>query len=138
MAVVVQHRQARRLQAFVEFVACRNDVGDVGVQGDELDVVGSYGTREHDAVVVVVLLDSGRQKALDADAVAAHDDRVTPAVLIRVVSLESLAEVCAQLEDVADLDAAHLGQGASARNLHSNPACALAMSPTTWAWKSLG
>src|SRR3990172_7515477 len=67
-----------------------------------------------DAVVVVVLLDGGGDDARDADAVAAHghDDALSGFVEHRGVQL--LAVLGAELEDVADLDAAADAEGAAA------------------------
>ena len=61
---------------------------------------------EDDAAFVVALLDGGADDARDADAVAAHFHDLVLALLIQERAFQRLGVLGAQLEDVADLDAA--------------------------------
>src|SRR3989338_2573450 len=72
------------------------------------------GAGPDDAVVVVVLLDGGGDDARDADAVAAHGHDDALSSLIEHCGVQLLAVLGAELEDVADLDAAADAEGAAA------------------------
>ena len=60
------------------------------------------------------LLGDRRDRARDADAVGAHRDRDQLAVLVQHLQVERLGVLAAELEDVADLDAAGDAQRAAA------------------------
>jgi hypothetical protein len=77
----------------------------VHVERDDLDLVGRNCHGPDDAVLVVVLLDDGRQRAGDADAVAAHLEGLLDAVLVGEGGAHGLGVLGAQLEDLAHLDA---------------------------------
>jgi len=47
--------------------------------------------REDDAIIIMGLLYSCRNCPADADAVAAHDHRLSPALLVKVGAIHSLA-----------------------------------------------
>src|SRR5690606_35539898 len=82
--------------------------------GDHVHVGGGHGARPDDALVVVGLLDDGGDHAGDPDAVGAHGDPLGLAVRAERVHLEGVGVLAAQLEEVADLDAARAVQGAAA------------------------
>src|SRR5690606_27460673 len=82
------------------------DVGVVGAQVDDHHVEGGHGVRPDDAALVVAGLDDGAQQARDADAVGAHVDRRVLAVGALDVGLHGGGVFGAEVEDVADLDAA--------------------------------
>ena len=64
------------------------------------------GRRKHDTALVIALLDGGSDDAGDADAVAAHFHDLALAVFVQVGALQGLGVFPAQLEDVADFNAA--------------------------------
>ena len=61
--------------------------------------------RPHDAPVVVVLLDRGRDHPGHPDPVAAHDQAERPTGVVEHDRAHRLAVLVAELEDVPDLDA---------------------------------
>ena len=83
-------------------------VDDLAVGGERQDghLGRSDAHRPHDAVLVVVLLDDGGERARDAHAVAAHDERLLGAVLVGEGRAHGLGVLRAELEDLRDLDAA--------------------------------
>ena len=58
-------------------------------------------------------LDRRGEDPAEPDAVAAHDDRALPLVLVRDGEAHGVGVLRAQLEDVTDLDAADRGEGAA-------------------------
>ena len=72
--------------------------------------------RPDDAVGVVVLLDGRGHRARDADAVAAHHDRLLLAVGAQERRAHGLRVLRAEEEDVADLDAAVAREAAACRS----------------------
>jgi len=62
------------------------------------------------AVLVVALLDDGRQRTRDADAIASHDVGLLDAVGIHERRAHGLGILRSQLEDLAYLDAAGAGE----------------------------
>src|SRR6476659_4647964 len=74
------------------------------LQHHEMDVVRRDRERPDDPVLVVVLLDHRSNRALEADPVRAHDERLLLAVLVDERRLERRGVTRAELEDVADLD----------------------------------
>ena len=71
--------------------------------------------RPDDAVVVMILFDTGGNCSADADAVAAHEDDLFLAVGIEESGIKRLGVFGAELEDMADFDAApHLQNAAAA------------------------
>ena len=86
----------------------------VDVERNDGDFVGSHGDGPADAVLVIVLLDDGGQRARDAHAVAAHDERLLLAVLVHEGGAHGLGVLRAQLEDLRDLDAAGGREGLAA------------------------
>ena len=75
---------------------------------------GCQGFRPEDAAVVVVLLYCGGDHPGDADAVAAHQQHLFATTLIQYPGIHRFAVLGAELEDVADLDAAPDQQFAAA------------------------
>ena len=65
-------------------------------------------------MLVVVLLDGSGDGTTDAEAVAAHQTRPFGALGVEKCALHRCGVLGAELEDVADLDAAGLGQSAVA------------------------
>ena len=70
------------------------------------DAVGRDGGGPDDAFVVVRGFDGGDEDSADADAVAAHDHGVALAFVVEEFGVERFGVFRAELEDVADLDAA--------------------------------
>ena len=97
-----------------------NPVGRFGygrvfrVQGDDCGLVRSDGSWEAHAALVMVLLDGSGEEPPDADAVAAHGGKVAPAFGVQEGGVHGLGEDGAELEDMADLYAAHSLEGAVA------------------------
>ena len=69
-------------------------------------IVRRDGGGQHHAVLVMILLDRGAEQPSHADAVAAHQDEVRLAVLVRIMRIQNIAVARAQLEYVPDFDAA--------------------------------
>ena len=72
----------------------------------DADLERRDGGRQHDALVVIALLNGSADDARHADTVAAHFHDLALAVLIQEGAVERLGVFAAQLEDVADFDAA--------------------------------
>src|SRR5690606_19416834 len=92
--------------------------GGHGVVALGIDHAHRHAPRRHrfgpdDAVVVVVLLDRGGDDARDADAVAAHLQHARLALFVEHRAAHRLGVLAAELEHVADLDAAHDAQFAA-------------------------
>src|SRR5690606_8449202 len=78
-----------------------------GVDHAHRHAPGRHRVGPDDAAVVVVLLDRGGDDARDADAVAAHLQHPRLALLVEHGATHRLRVLVAELEHVADLDAAH-------------------------------
>ena len=89
-------------------------VGLVQFHGHQGDLEGGDGLRPANAALVVMLFDGGGHHSGDADAVTAHLQGQGAAGLVQDRGLEGLAVFLAELEDVADLDAAGDGEAALA------------------------
>ena len=89
-------------------------VGDVG--GRYHDIEGRDGGGQDHAVLIVVELDGGREDALDADAIGAHDGRDFLAIGVEHAQAHGFGILVAELEDVADFEGfADLDEAAAAR-----------------------
>ena len=86
----------------------------VRVERQDRDLQGGDGDRPRRALVVVVLLDDGRERAGDADAVAAHEEGPLLAGLVRERGAHRVGVLRAELEDLAHLDAARTLERAAA------------------------
>ena len=84
------------------------------VGDDHVHVVRRHRRRPAQALVVVMLLGDDRDQPRDPDAVRAHGRPDRLAVLAEHVDVERVGVLAAQLEDVADLDAARAYQRAGA------------------------
>lgn len=116
LAVVEQDVEAGLAALVVDALGIRQLLFLLGVDGDDDDLERCDGARPDDALVIVVLLDGGGHRAADADAVAAHDERLLFTVLIEERRAHGLAVLRAEREDLAGLDAArHLERCAAVR-----------------------
>src|SRR5659263_571084 len=68
------------------------------------DLQRSDGHRPRDAGLVAVLLDDGRERPRDANAVAAHEEGLFDARFVRECGAHRLRVARSKLEDLADLD----------------------------------
>ena len=94
--------------------ATGEDLVVIDGQRDDRDLERGDADGPDDAVLVVVLLDHGGQGARDADAVAAHDEVLLGSVLVGEGRAHRLGVLGAELEDLADLDAASALERAAA------------------------
>ena len=79
-----------------------------------MGLIGGDGGGKDDAFSIVVLLDGGRQQPADANAVAAHNDRLLLAGVVKIQRAQGFTVESPQLENVADLDAPGRLQSAAA------------------------
>ena len=86
------------------------------VQRDKRHIVWRDCRGQHHAALVVVLLDGGAEQPSHADSVAAHQDEVRLAVLVRILRLQHIAVARAELEDMPDFDTAPHNQLHAALN----------------------
>src|SRR5438874_6431178 len=115
VTVVVQHLDSGGGELGIQAVADLADTsGFLQVQGYENHLKGRDRRRPDDAALIVVLFDGRGHDARHTDTVAAHVERGLAARLIEHQRLHGLAVLAAQLEDVADLDAARDLQPAGA------------------------
>ena len=123
VAVVVQHLDAGGGELGVQPVGCaRAHASDFcRLSGTSTTWNGRDRLRPDDAALIVVLLDRGGDDARHTDAVAAHEQRDFLARLIEHVAFIALAVLAAELEDVADLDAARDPQRALAGGARDRP-----------------
>ena len=106
-AVMEQDIDAGGLELCVELFRRRlHTLGLVHIDRRDRAFEGRDGERPHDALVVMVLFDGGGDDARYADAVAAHDHGHFGAAGVQHARLHGLAVLGAELEDVADFDAA--------------------------------
>src|ERR1041384_3751158 len=128
LAIVPEDFESGFLELAVEIVARLDDLHLLVVDRDDLDLIGGDFLRPHDARVVVMVLDGGREDAIDADAVAAHDHRVELALFVEVDAVHLLRVARAQFEDVAHLDSVGEAEFAAAARagiaLHRHPVIA--------------
>ena len=110
-AVVQDHVHAGGQQLGVEALGGFAH-GVAAVHADRADHHGEGrdGVRPDDAALVVVLFDGSGRQARDADTVAAHLEELGLAVLVEERGVHGAAVLGAQVEHVADLDAALDGQ----------------------------
>ena len=66
----------------------------------------SYRYRPNGTIIIVANLAHGGRKSAYADTVAAHYRILLVAVLVEIGHMHRLRVLCAELEDIADLDAA--------------------------------
>ena len=78
----------------------------LGVERNHYDLVRGNGDWPDDAVLVVVLLHDGSERARHAHAVATHDERLLLAVFVHKGGTHGLGVLGAQLKDLGNLDAA--------------------------------
>src|SRR5208282_1926514 len=108
VAIVVEHLDLRRRELAVDLVAGAHASGIARAQIDEPDLEGRHRLGPDDAILVMARLDDGADKAGDADAVGAHVRGVLLPLRIGDVGLKRHRVFGAEIEDMADLDAARL------------------------------
>src|SRR5678815_308 len=74
------------------------------IRGGDDDVERGDGGGQPEAIFIVVLLNGGRQNALDSDAIAPHDRKYFLAVAVEHVGAHRLGVFVAKLEDMTDFD----------------------------------
>ena len=118
VAVVKGDAQPRGVQLLHDPLRNREHRVIAHGERDHDDLGGRDGHGPDDAVLVVVLLDDGRERARDAHAVAAHDEGLLGAVLVHEQRAHGLGVLGPELEDLAQMikTGALCGLGQSAPN----------------------
>src|SRR3989344_807239 len=107
VAIVEQYLKAGGGEVNVELVhSLAHGGGFVITDGHQRDVEWGDCIRPDDAVGVVILFDRSRNHARHADTVATHGHDHALAGLVETGGVHGLAVLGAELEDMADLDAA--------------------------------
>src|SRR5574343_1921013 len=108
LIAVVQHDvDAGLLQVGIQLIGSGLDrLALVIAHRHDADFKRRDSRRQDDAALVVALLDGGADDTRDADAVAAQFHDLALAVFIEIAAAERLGVLLAQLENVADFDAA--------------------------------
>ena len=107
VAVVQHHVHTSCQQLRIQRVGCGFDIGEaVGTDGAQHHGKWRQRVRPNNTARIVVLLNRRGGKARDTDAVAAHFHRLGLTVHIQERRVHGLAVLGAQIEDVADLNAA--------------------------------
>ena len=107
ITIIQQHVVTGGGQLLIDALGCLADThGLVGVHRHDGDLEGRDGFRQHDAALVVALLDGSGDHAGHADAVAAHGQRLRLAVLVEHGGVHGFGVLGAELEDVTHLDTA--------------------------------
>src|SRR4029077_15462897 len=107
IAVVVEHLDAGGAQLGIQAVADFADTGGLlQVERHQHELERRNRLGPDDAALIVILLDGGCHDARYTDAITAHVERDLPSGLIEHHSLHGRAVLAAELEDVANLDAA--------------------------------
>ena len=104
VAIVQQHVDSRSQEFLVDSRRLGYDLLAVVVELQHLGFEGRNINRQDTARLVTAGLDRRRQDAIDADAVAPHDARLLPAVLVQEGRAKLLAVFRAELEDVSNFD----------------------------------
>jgi hypothetical protein len=106
VGIVVKHLEPGILERALELLACRVTGGIPGLHVDQPDVERRHALRPDDAVVVMRGLDDGAEQPRRPDAVGTHRDEMLLAVGALHIGVHRLGILGAEMEDVADLDAA--------------------------------
>src|SRR5207248_10929053 len=103
VAVVEQYVESGGLERGGDFESGGALDGIGGIDGGHDDIEWGNGWGQVESGVIVVLLDSARQDAFDAYAIAAHDGRDFFAIAVEHACPHRLGILVAKLEDVPDL-----------------------------------
>ena len=106
VSVVINNLDSVLLHLVIELVGKSLCVCVVRSQAAQMNLPRSYRYRPNGTVIIVANLAHGGRNSAYADTVAAHYRILLVAVLVEIGHMHRLCVFCAELEDIADLDAA--------------------------------